>query len=41
MQKPKSTTAAASIISMNSALKGHVEARLDKLDASTDYIYNE
>lgn len=41
LRKPKSSTAAASAIQMNEDLRGHVNARLDKIHDGTADIYNE
>jgi molybdopterin/thiamine biosynthesis adenylyltransferase len=41
LRKPKSMTAAAASIQMNPDLKGHVDARLDKVHADSVNIYSE
>ena len=41
LRKPKSQTAAAAAIQMNPDLKGHIEARLDKIHDGTAHIYDE
>ena len=41
LRKPKSITAAAASIQMNPNLKGHIDARLDKVHAETNSIYSE
>lgn len=41
LRKPKSHTAAAAAIQMNSQLKGHISARLDKIHNDTSEIYSE
>ena len=41
LRKPKSQTAAAAAIQMNPSLKGHIQARLDKIHDGTAHIYNE
>lgn len=41
LRMPKSQIAAAAAIQMNSDLKGHINARLDKIHDSTSHIYNE
>ena len=41
VQKPKSSTAAASVIQMNPLLKGHISARLDKVHDQTKPIYSD
>jgi molybdopterin/thiamine biosynthesis adenylyltransferase len=41
LRKPKSSTAAAAAIQMNPDMKGHIEARLDKIHDGTAHIYDE
>lgn len=41
LRKPKSKAAAAAAIQMNPDLKGHIDARLDKIHDGTAEIYNE
>jgi molybdopterin/thiamine biosynthesis adenylyltransferase len=41
LRKPKSSTAAAAAIQMNSTLKGHISARLDKIHDGTAEVYSE
>lgn len=41
LRKPKSSTGAAASIQMNPDLKGHIQARLDKIHDGTASIYNE
>jgi molybdopterin/thiamine biosynthesis adenylyltransferase len=41
LRKPKSGTAAAAVIQMNDNLKGHIDARLDKLHDETSSTYSE
>lgn len=40
LRKPKSSTAAASVIQMNPSLKGRIVARLDKVHDGTKEIFN-
>jgi hypothetical protein len=41
IRKPKSSTAAAAAIQMNPELKGHIEARLDKVHDGTSDIFSD
>mmetsp|Transcript_21930 Transcript_21930/g.16272 ORF Transcript_21930/g.16272 Transcript_21930/m.16272 type:complete len:98 (+) Transcript_21930:58-351(+) len=41
LRKPKSSTAAAAAIQMNPNLKGHINARLDKIHEGTADFYTE
>jgi len=41
IQKPKSVISAAAAIQMNPFLKGHVQARLDKVHEATSDIYTD
>lgn len=41
MKKPKSATAAATLIQMNPLLKNHISARLDKVSEQTEDIYSD
>lgn len=41
VKKPKSGTAAATLLQMNPLLNGHISARLDKVSDQTDDIYSD
>lgn len=41
IRKPKSSTAAASVIQMNPALKGHISARLERVSEATKDIFSD
>lgn len=41
LRKPKSKTSAAAVIQMNPLLKGHIDARLDKVHEGTVNIFSE
>jgi len=41
VKKPKSATAAATLIQMNPLLKNHISARLDKVSEQTEDIYSD
>ena len=41
VKKPKSATAAATLLQMNPLLKGHISARLDKVCEETEDVYSD
>ena len=41
VKKPKSATAAATLIQMNPLLKNHISARLDRVSEQTQDIYSD
>lgn len=41
VKKPKSATAAATLVQMNPLLKSHISARLDKVCEQTEDIYSD
>lgn len=41
LRKPKAITAAAVAIQMNPKLKGHIQARLEKVQAATEHVFSD